>query len=71
MLVLHLESDVLSLKGLSSNPDHLDRSVKDDNNHAIVLLVGVQLVVQGGVDGKHELVHGVCHSLSPQGFVEY
>ena len=26
-------------------------------------LVGVQLVVQGGVDGKHELLHGVCHSI--------
>ena len=25
------------------------------------MMVGVQLVVQGGVDGRHELVHGVCH----------
>ena len=32
-------------------------------------VVGVQLgddVVHSGVDGKHEPVHGVCHSLPPK-----
>ena len=27
-------------------------------------------LVQGGVDGKHVLVHGECHSLCPQGDVQ-
>ena len=28
-------------------------------------------VVQGVVDGKHVLAHGVCHSLCPQGVVQH
>ena len=28
-------------------------------------------MVQGGVDGKHEIVFGVCHSLLPKGVVQY